>query len=135
MKTFPSRLLIVAIAAVTASPVLAQAVIRLGQRPIARTEVIAFVKKQFAQMDANHDRHISYAEFEDYRIRQGERSETGIGHIGRRWFQKADTDRDGIVTLAEAVAVPLRMFDMADVNRDGVASVKEQSLAQMLKGS
>ena len=135
MKPACFRPVLATAAALATMPAFAQPVIRLGERPIVRAEVIAFVKKQFAEMDANHDRHISYAEFEDYRIRQGERSENGIGHIGRRWFEKSDADRDERVTLDEAIDRPLRMFDIADMNGDGVASVKEQSLAQMLKGN
>jgi len=135
MKTFPARFLVASLAAIATVPALAQTAITLGQRPITRAEVAAFAKRQFAQMDTNHDHHVSPAEFEHYRMQQGDRSQTGLGHVGQRWFEKTDADGDGEVTLAEAVARPLRMFDMADINRDGIASLQEQSFAQMLKGN
>lgn len=133
MKTILA-ILLAASAAALAAPAPARAGIMLGERPIARTEVAAFAKKQFAQMDANHDGHVSPPEFEAYRAQQGDREQTGLGHIGRRWFEKADADYDGEVTLEEAVARPVEMFDMADINRDGIASVQEQSVAQIFMG-
>lgn len=117
-----------------AAPALAQAGIMLGERPITRAEVAAFAKKQFAQMDTNHDGHVTPPEFEAYRAQQGDRERTGLGHIGRRWLKKTDADYDGEVTLEEAVARPVEMFDMADINRDGIASVQEQSVAQVFMG-
>lgn len=116
------------------SPCLAQTAITLGERPITRTEVSRFVKKQFGVMDGNHDGHVSPAEFESYRAQQVGKEQAGIGHIGARWFEKADADGDGRVTLPEAEARPLRFFDMADANGDGTASVDEQSVAKLFMG-
>ncbi len=115
-------------------PLLAQSSIALGERPIRRTEVIAFVQKQFAAMDANHDKQVSPAEFEAFRARQPEKSQAGLGHVGGRWFEKADADGDGRVTLGEAQARPLQLFDMADANGDGIASLQEQSVAALFFG-
>lgn len=111
----------------------AQAGLQLGQRPITRAEVSATARKQFAEMDANRDGTVSPAEFERYREIQNAQPDQGRGltHIGRSWFDKCDTDGDGRVSQAEAVARPLGLFDMADVNRDGVASLNEQSMAML----
>jgi hypothetical protein len=118
------------------SPALAQSAPRLGERPIARTEVIAAIKHQFAAMDSNHDGVVSQAEFQAYRTRQADSPDApgagAFGHVGSRWFERADGDGDGRVTLAEAEAHPLRLFDMADANRDGVVSVEEQKVALMM---
>jgi hypothetical protein len=122
------------IAGATAIPALAQSGIALGERPINRVEVSQFVKKQFATMDVNHDGRISPSEFEAYRAKQGDQAQTGLGHIGRRWFEKTDADGDGRVTLQEAEDRPLQLFDMADVDRDGTASIEEQSMAQLIIG-
>lgn len=116
------------------APCFAQSAITLGERPITRTDVSSFVRKQFAVMDGNHDGHVSPAEFEDYRARQVGKVQAGIGHIGARWFEKTDADGDGRVTLQEAEARPLRFFDMADANGDGTASVEEQSVAKLFMG-
>jgi len=107
--------------------------LQLGERPIARSEVIATVNKQFAEMDLNRDRAIDNAEFERYRERQAALPDGGRGltRIGRSWFERSDVDGNGRVTAAEAQGRPLELFDMADANGDGVASVQEQSLAAL----
>jgi len=112
---------------------LAQAGLQLGERPISRAEVIAAVKRQFAEMDGNHDGKVSQEEFERYREIQAALPDQGRGltHIGRSWFERCDTDGDGRVSLQEAEARPLELFDMADANHDGVASIAEQSVAQL----
>jgi len=116
-----------------ASASAAQAGLELGQRPIARTEVTAVAKKQFAEMDVNHDGFVNPDEFERYREIQNAQPDRGRGltHIGRSWFDKCDSNGDDRVSEAEAVARPLSLFDMADVNRDGVASLSEQSMAML----
>lgn len=106
----------------------------LGERPIARTEVIAFIRTQFATMDASRDGYVSPAEFQAFLAREDLNVPDGIGHIGRRWFDKSDADGDGRVSIEEALSRPLQMFDIADLDGDGVASIEEQSMAQMLLG-
>ena len=135
MKNACLMLLAASAVATAAVPVRAQKAIMLGERPIARGEVAAFASRQFAEMDTNRDRRVSPGECEAYRASQGDRAQTGLGHIGRRWFERTDTNFDGKVTREEAIARPLGMFDMADANRDGVASLREQSLAQLFIGN
>ncbi len=111
----------------------AQAGLALGERPIARGEVISTVKKQFVEMDRNRNGSVSYEEFEAYREVQNAQPDRGRGltHIGRSWFDKSDEDGDGRVSAGEAQGRPLQMFDMADMDRDGVASISEQSMAAL----
>ncbi|ATE66971.1 EF-hand domain-containing protein [Rhizorhabdus dicambivorans] len=111
----------------------AQAALQLGERPITRAEVISVAKKQFAQMDTDRNGTVSPQEFERYREIQNAQPDQGRGltRIGRGWFDKCDTNGDGRVSQAEAVARPLGLFDMADVNRDGVASLSEQNMAML----
>ncbi|MDB5697379.1 MAG: hypothetical protein JWN69_183 [Alphaproteobacteria bacterium] len=134
-KALLSILLAVSAGNALAAPAFAQSAIALGERPIKRTEVVAFVKRQFGEMDSNHDGRVGPAEFAAFRARQGSKSKLGLGHVGSRWFEKADANRDGRVTLQEAQVRPLRFFDMADVNHDGTASIEEQSLAQIFLGN
>ena len=108
--------------------------IALGERPIRRAEVVAFVKRQFADMDTNRDGAIGPAEYQASRTRQGDKASAGLGYIGRSWFEKSDVDHDGRVTPVEAQARPLHFFDLADVDDDGVASVREQTIASLLIG-
>ena len=128
------RVTILAGLAAVSVTALAQSSIPLGERPIRRAEVVAFVDKQFAAMDANGNGQISPAEFEAFHARQPPKAKSGLGHVGGRWFEKSDANGDGRVTPAEARARPLQLFDMADVNGDGTASVNEQSMAMLFMG-
>lgn len=120
------------------APLHAQGLEDLPDRPIARTEVIAVIERQFAAMDANHDGIVTEAEFVAYRRRQdrlpeARRSElAAFERVGPGWFEHADLAGDGRVTLREAEERPLRLFDLADTNGDGVVSVRERQLAAML---
>ncbi len=51
----------------------------------------------------------------------------GMG--GEGWFERADTNKDGKLTLAEASAGPLAMFDKVDTNHDGTISPEEHKAA------
>lgn len=118
-----------------AAPVVAQGLDALPDRPIARTEVIAVVKRQFAAMDANHDGAVTRAEFDRYYANQKPAPAKGVeamSHVGGRWFERADARGDGRVTLAEALVRPLQFFDLADVNCDGVVSLQERKVASLL---
>ena len=57
------------------------------------------------------------------------------GGMAERIFVKADTNRDGRVTQAEAQAEALAHFDSVDTNRDGRVTPAERAAAhQMHKG-
>lgn len=117
------------------APLFAQGLDALPDRPIKRAEVVAVVERQFAAMDANRDGAVTQAEFDRYRAKQGPAPAKGVeamSHVGGHWFERADADGDGRVTLAEAQARPLRFFDIADTNRDGVVSLEERRVASML---
>jgi hypothetical protein len=42
-----------------------------------------------------------------------------LEHVGRRWFERADSDSDGRVTSTEAKR-PLHRFELADTDGDGL---------------
>jgi hypothetical protein len=46
------------------------------------------------------------------------------------WFDRADANKDGKVSLAEASAGPLAMFDKVDTNHDGTISPEERTAAR-----
>jgi Ca2+-binding EF-hand superfamily protein len=130
------HLLILGSALFTSSLALAQGRDELPDRPITRTEVRAALDQQFKAIDSNHDGRITREEFDAYRAQQGSGDASAalpaFAHVGSRWFEKSDTNGDGVVTQAEAAARPLKMFDMADANQDGVISLKERSTAMMM---
>jgi Ca2+-binding EF-hand superfamily protein len=57
----------------------------------------------------------------------------GMGHMalgGGRMFERADANKDGKVSLAEAQAPALAMFDRVDANHDGTISAEEHKAAR-----
>lgn len=55
----------------------------------------------------------------------------GMGMAMRgQWFERADANKDGKLTLAEAEAGPLEMFDKVDTNKDGTISREEHQAAR-----
>ena len=53
----------------------------------------------------------------------------GMGLGGGRMFERADANKDGKVSLAEAEAPALAMFDRVDTNHDGTISPEERKAA------
>jgi Ca2+-binding EF-hand superfamily protein len=53
-----------------------------------------------------------------------------MGPRGDQWFERADVNHDGKISLAEAEAGPLAMFDKIDTNHDGVISPEEREAAR-----
>lgn len=53
----------------------------------------------------------------------------GAMGMGEKWFDRADTNHDGKLTLAEASTRPLDMFNRADANHDGTISPEEHEAA------
>jgi len=54
----------------------------------------------------------------------------GMGMMGGdRWFDQADANKDGKLSLAEAMAPALARFDKVDTNKDGTISSEEHEAA------
>ena len=102
----------------------------------------------FDRLDANRDNMISRDEFERGRAMRAERLGDRMERRGQRMatrghgmamrggmLRRADADRDGRVSLAEAQAAALVRFDMVDANRDGRITPEErqQRRQQMLQ--
>ncbi len=115
--------------------------------------------REFARLDSNHDGSISKAEFDVAPIGHGPGdpgmmpppppggpgpmvhgrmgmgpmggpgSHMGMMMMGGRWFDKADANHDGAVTLAEAQTAAAALFDKLDTNHDGVISPDEMRAA------
>lgn len=54
----------------------------------------------------------------------------GHGGFGGMWFDRADADKDGRVSLAEASAGALARFDNVDTDRNGTISPEEHKAAR-----
>lgn len=100
----------------------------------------------FDRLDSNRDGSISRAEFGQARqIRIEKRAmvngqpgqpgqqrnirviRRGGGMLGAAMLQRADANRDGRVSLAEATGAALQHFDMMDSNRDGRITPDERA--------
>lgn len=98
----------------------------------------------FDRIDANRDGSISRDEFARGRQVRVERivvnrvqpGQPGVmrgmrrgggGMLGAALLRRADLNRDGRVTLAEANGAALRHFDMIDTNRDGRITPQERA--------
>lgn len=103
----------------------------------------------FARLDVNRDGSISRTEFlersanldrEDRRERRAERKAErrerlaerramrggAAMRLGGERFARIDADKDGRVSLAEALAARVRAFERADVDRDGRVTREER---------
>ncbi|WP_118858026.1 EF-hand domain-containing protein [Sphingomonas mesophila] len=96
----------------------------------------------FDRLDANRDNMISRDEFQRHHaMRAGRKAQRGAMHgkrMGMRhggMMRRADADRDGRVSLAEAQAAALQRFDRVDLDRDGRITPQErqQRRQQMLQ--
>jgi Ca2+-binding EF-hand superfamily protein len=109
----------------------------------ARDKMMADMRdRHFKMMDTNGDGSISRAEFDAHHaegmdmggmMEGGEGHHRGMGMMmmgkGGGMFERADADKDGRVSLAEALAVPMAMFDKADTNKDGTVTPEERKAA------
>lgn len=103
--------------------------------------------RHFKSMDANSDGSISRAEFD---AQHGSGAAGGEGHdgehqggmmrhgshmgrhmalMGNHMFERADADKDGRVSLAEALVKPMAHFDKVDANKDGTITPEERKAA------
>jgi Ca2+-binding EF-hand superfamily protein len=107
----------------------------LPDHPISRADVIAAARAQFQKLDANHDGIVTRAEFDAYRAKQAASGgdDNPFTHVGGHWFDHADPNGTGRVTLEQAEQHPLQLFDMADMNHDGVISPTEARMAMALR--
>lgn len=112
----------------------------------AREKMTAEMRdRHFRELDANADGSISRAEFDAHHaepMAMGGMKEHGPGHRpgmgmrmgmmmhgGDRMFERADANKDGRVSLAEAIALPMAHFEKADANKDGTISPEERKAA------
>jgi len=104
-------------------------------------------EQHFEMLDTDKNGQLSKEEFTAPRERKGDEAKGRDGHGGKHWghrgmrghhamgmrgawFERADANKDGQVTLAEASARPLEMFDKMDANKDGTISAEEHQAAR-----
>lgn len=124
----------------------------------ARAKMAEMHGRMFAQIDTDSNGQVSRAEWDAHHAqmqtkREQRRDGAGRGERGERramkmhggadmqamhrhaggwsetWFETADADKDGRVTLAEASARALERFDRMDANKDGTVTLEERKAA------
>lgn len=92
---------------------------------ISQSEAAALprIANRFDQIDANRDGQVSFEE-----LRAFHASHRG-GH-GKKMMKMADTDKDGKVSRAEALAAAAARFDRADADKDGFITAEEMKSAR-----
>ncbi|KKC27721.1 EF-hand domain-containing protein [Sphingomonas sp. SRS2] len=103
--------------------------------------------ERFAALDTDKNGTLSKDEFSTRAPRpEGKDGERRFGHRGGhggkhgmhhrggfgggQWFERADANKDGKVSLAEASTGALAMFDRADTDKNGTISVEEHKAAR-----
>ncbi len=95
----------------------------------ARSQALdARTAAMFNQLDTDRNGQVSRAEFAAAQTRAINQATGGKG-IPDGDFALADTNKDGRVSLEEALTQPRRQFDAADGNRDGVLTLAERTAA------
>lgn len=99
--------------------------------------------RAFAAMDSDRNGQVSKAEFDSFATSdraKALRHLAGLGiaraRMGNRWFDRADGNHDGKVTLDEAQTSAMAIFDRVDADHDGMVSPEERrmSWAKMREG-
>lgn len=97
---------------------------------LTREEALARADKRFDTLDTDRDGKISAAERAAMPERPSRGDGAGMprrgGGGGGRMLERADANRDGVVTRDEYRAVASAMFDRQDANKDGRIDAAER---------
>ncbi|KQM66555.1 MULTISPECIES: EF-hand domain-containing protein [unclassified Sphingomonas] len=99
---------------------------------LTREEAVTRADRRFDALDTDRDGKISAAERAALPERprgtvDGQTPMPGRSrHMGDRMLERADANKDGVVTREEFRAVATRMFDRQDVNHDGRIDAAER---------
>jgi hypothetical protein len=93
--------------------------------------------KAFAAMDADQNGQVSKTEFDSFASSDKAKAMrhmvaarlTGARLGGSRWFDRADGNHDGKITLDEAQSSAMALFDAADADHNGTVTPEERRLS------
>ena len=103
-----------------------------GDGLISKAEAAALPRlaAHFDQIDTNHDGQVSFDELHAFHAA----NRGAKGDRAAKMLKSIDTDGDGKISKAEALAAAAARFDRADANRDGFLTVEEMKAARHAHG-
>jgi Ca2+-binding EF-hand superfamily protein len=135
------KILLCAILAAAATPVLAQASAPAQPQPITRTSFMQKIDSAFTGVDTNKDGFTDRAEIEAAEAKALAARKTVVLKERERAFQRLDSNKDGLLSLAEfnaiiaAQALPKAnatpLLNKLDTNKDGKISLSENRAPAM----
>lgn len=124
-----AKVLLLILLGSSSAAALAEPMTHVGERSIARGEVTAFIREQFALADVDRDGTISQGELKSFRSRLDRGDQALFDRIAVDAFEQADIDADGKIALWEADQKAMQLFDLVDLDGDSVASREEEKTA------
>ena len=96
-----------------------------GDGLISKAEAAALPRlaAHFDQIDTNRDGQVSFEELRAFHAAHR-------GDHAKAMLKKIDTDGDGKISKAEALAAAAARFDRADTNKDGFLTLEEMKAAR-----
>jgi Ca2+-binding EF-hand superfamily protein len=92
--------------------------------------------KAFAAMDADRSGQVSKAEFDSFAASDKAKAMRNLARasmvrtgIASRWFDRADGNHDGKITLDEAQSSAMAIFDRVDADHNGTVTPEERRLS------
>ena len=103
-----------------------------------RASAAAKFKAEFAQSDTNHDGVLTRAEVQariaQMKVGPGRPDPVHAKRLADLWFDRADADKNGKVTMAEAQALLAATFKRYDTDGDGKIGPEERGTAKRALG-
>ena len=113
-------------AALTALTLLAAPALPQSLKPLTRDEFQAQQTAKYKRYDLNGDGKLPADEMLKARPNRQDGSAYTLDSV-QKSLAKRDADKDGVVSIVEAVASEMPRFERMDTNKDGTASSEERA--------
>ena len=97
-----------------------------SDKPMSKADFEGQQTRKYGRYDLNGDGKLPAEELLKARPKRMDGSAYTLESVAKS-LAKKDTDGDGVVTIAEAVAAEMPRFDKMDANKDGMVSSEEKA--------